>query len=364
MFNIIDRYITKLFIGYFFGGLVVFASLFVTVDFMTNLVRHNAETSALIQYYTLFIPGILYQMMPVACLMATVFTLSTLNKHNELVALFSSGMSLARVSMPILVSVLFLSGIAFWLNDRVLPSVNQKKNYVYFVEIRKQPGLYSTVKTDRIWYRSGNVLFNIKTLQAEKASAQGLTMYYFNGAWQLIQMISAEEVRLLGETWELKDGSVTLFTKDSSVPMTQKFENKTISVAEDARDIQKSSQSTETLSVGELKRYITRNKESGLDTLRYEVDYHAKFSFAFAAFVMSFIGIPFSVTRQRAGGAAANVGVTVLLAFGYWAAYSSNRCGLVAQFGHAGALRHSHVAFKAVKSSFSPNRAREAFIFP
>jgi lipopolysaccharide export system permease protein len=81
--------------------------------------------------------------------------------------------------------------------------------------------------------------------------------------------------------------------------------------------------STETLSVSELKRFITRNKDAGLDTLRYEVDYHAKFAFAFAAFVMSFLGIPFSVTRQRTGGAAFNVGATLVLAFGYWAAYSS-----------------------------------------
>lgn len=323
MINIIDRYIAKLFLGFFIGGLVVFVTLFVTVDFMTNMVRFNAPTSALIEYYALFTPGIVYQMIPVACLLGTIFTLSTLSKNNELVALFSSGMSLARVSLPILVLVMFISAVSFWLNDRLVSVVNQRKNYVLYVQIRKQPGLYSTVKTNRIWYRSGNVLFNIKTLQAEQAHAQGLTMYYFNGAWQLIQMITAEDVKLMGENWELENGTVTLFTADSNVPMTQNFKHKTITVNEDTRDIQQSSQSSDTLSVSELKRFITRNKESGLDTLRYEVDYHAKFAFAFAAFVMSFLGIPFSATRQRAGGAAFNVGITILLAFGYWAFYSS-----------------------------------------
>jgi lipopolysaccharide export system permease protein len=38
---------------------------------------------------------------------------------------------------------------------------------------------------------------------------------------------------------------------------------------------------------------------------------------------MSFLGIPFSVSRQRSGGTALNVGITLLLAFAYWAAYSS-----------------------------------------
>jgi lipopolysaccharide export system permease protein len=321
--NIIDRYIAKLFLAFFLGGLVVFVSLFVSVSFMTEIMRYNASTSAVLEYYLLSIPGIVYQMIPVAALMGTIFTLSTLSKTNELVALFSSGMSLARISAPILVLVVLISAMSFWFNDRLLPSVNQKKNYVLFVEIRKQPGLYSTVKTNKIWYRSGNVLFNIKTLKAETNTAQGLTMYYFNNAWDLIQMITAQQVEMKGETWELTKGSVTLFTQENAIPMTQEFERKTIAVSEETADIQKSSQSTDTLSVGELRRFIQRNKEAGLDTLRYEVSYHAKFSFAFAAVVMSFLGIPFSVSRQRAGGAAFNVGVTILLAFGYWAAYSS-----------------------------------------
>ena len=39
-----------------------------------------------------------------------------------------------------------------------------------------------------------------------------------------------------------------------------------------------------------LRKFINKNKEAGLDTLHYEVEYHSKFGFAFAAFVMSFDG--------------------------------------------------------------------------
>jgi lipopolysaccharide export system permease protein len=265
-------------------------------------------------------------MMAVACLLGTIFTLSTLNRNNELVALFSSGMSLARISTPILVLVVVISSLSFWLNDRLLSPINQRKNYVEFVQIKKRPGLYSTLNSDRIWYRSGNILYNIKTLSGETASAQGLTMYYFDSTWRLIQMISANSVKLHGTTWDLSNGSVTLFTNDpngANMPMSQDFKLKTITVSEDSADIQKSSQSTDTLRVSELHRYIERNKAAGLDTLSYQVEYQAKFSFAFAAFVMSFLGIPFSATKQRTGGTAFNVGVTIFLAFVYYAAYSS-----------------------------------------
>ena len=110
MFLLIDRYIAKMFFAFFLGGLVVFLTLFVAVDFMSNMVRFQAPPASLIQYYFLYAPGLVYQLIPVACLLATILTLSTLNRNNELVALFSAGMSLARISSPILVLVVMISG--------------------------------------------------------------------------------------------------------------------------------------------------------------------------------------------------------------------------------------------------------------
>ncbi len=321
--QLIDRYIARLFLSFFAGGLIVFVTLFIAVDFMSNMNRFEASSDLILQYYGYYAPGVIYLMIPVSCLLGTVFTLNTLNKNNELVALFSSGMSLARVSTPILAFVVFISGLSFWLGDRVLPVVTQKKNYLYYVEIRKQPHLYSTVKTNRIWYRANNILFNIKTLQPEKALAEGLTMYYFDSAWHLIQMITASAVTMKGDQWELSKGSVTVFEQETNIPMTQEFTAKTITMGQDVADLQSTSQPSDMLSLAELKKFIERNKEAGLDTLRYEVDYHSKFGFAFAAFVMSFIGIPFSVSRQRSGGTAFNVGICIGLAFVYWSAYSS-----------------------------------------
>lgn len=323
LFLLIDRYIAKLFVAFFLGGLTVFLTLFVAVDFMSNMVRFQASSSSLFNYYALYSPALVYQLIPVACLLASIFTLTNLGKNNELVALFSSGMSLARVSFPILFLVVLISGLSFWIGDKVLPIVNQKKNYIYYVEIRKQPGLYSTVKTNRIWYRSGDILFNIKSLQPEKKHAQGLTVYYFDKQWSLTQIIQADDVDMINSRWELQNGNITLFTQESPAPILQKFDHKSIVMSEDIGDLQNSAQSSDVLSIRELSRFIQKNKEAGLDTQRYEVDFHSKFSFAFAAFVMSFIGIPFSVSRARSGSRALSFGICIGLTFLYYAAYTS-----------------------------------------
>ncbi len=325
MFSIIDRYVLKMFLGFFLGGLLVFVTLFFAVDAMSKLVQFaDALPMVLVKYYAFYIPEVINQMIPVACLVGTLFTLATMNKNNELVALFSAGMSLLRVSLPILVGVLLISGANFFMADRLLPTFAKKKNYIFYVELKKNPSLYSMVKTNRIWYRSKNTLYNIKTLNQEANSAQGLTLYYFDDDWNLVQMMTAAQVFFKGSNWELEDGSVTLFTEESSFPLTSDFKKKSIVMGEDSKDLESTSGSTETLSLHDLSEFIHKNKEGGLDTIKYEVDYQAKYSGLFTGLVMSLLGIAFSMRRARSGGSLVSVGICLALVFFYWVFYNSS----------------------------------------
>jgi lipopolysaccharide export system permease protein len=291
---------------------------------MSSYARYDVSIDILLKYYGYSLPGIMYQMIPVGCLVATVFTLSSLNKTQELTALFSLGMSLARVSAPMLSWIAIISVFSFWLGDRILPEFTKKKNYIYYVDLKKRPGLYSTVNKNKIWYRSKNTLFNIQTLNTEDKTASGMTLYFFDNNWSLIQLIKAKTVVLEKTKWRLQQGTVTLFSSDFDFPVTQKFQKKDIVMGEDVSDLEESATTGDVMSLGQLRKFIKKNKEAGLDTLRYEVDFHGKYGFAFAAFVMSLLAIPFSVNRQRSGGAFVGVGICLGLAFMYWLFYSSS----------------------------------------
>jgi len=334
MASLIDRHILKLFLGYFVGGLIVFITLFLAVDAMSLTMRFpDAPSASLIRYYLFYTPEIVYLMVPVACLLGVLFTLSSLNKSNELLALFACGMSLIRLCFPIFVGVGVLSLVFFTAADQVLPRFVQLKNYTYYHEIKKHPAQYSTVKTDRIWYRSKNTIFNIKTINKQKATAEGLTLYQFSEAWELAQMITASRVELMGQKWKLIKGSMTLFTEETSFPLTQDFDEKIISIDEELGDIQSAFNSVDVLSFKDLKRYIQKNKEAGLDTVSLEVVYQDKFAALISAFVMVLLGIPFSVTSNRSGGVMLNIGFCLLTVVIYWSLKNSSLA-----LGHHGSL--------------------------
>lgn len=324
MVDIVDRAIIKQFLATFFGAILVFATLFVVVDASSRLLPMNPSTSHLVSYYAYFLPSILYQMIPVACVLGTVFTLSGMSKSNEIVALYSLGRGLLRIAMPVLMTVLVISGVSFWVSDQLLPSMNQRADYILFVDIQKKPGLFSTVKTNRIWFRSKNHLFNLQTFNPDKKRGEKATFYSFDEGWNLVQVTVARVLEVDGKRWKLTDGSTTLFAQESSFPLTQQFKTRHLQFEDTALDVTASSQlSEQSLPVKDLKRFIDKNRDAGLDTLRYEVGYHSKFAFAFAAFVMCFIALPFSVTMNRSGGKGKNIGITLGLVFIYWALFSS-----------------------------------------
>jgi lipopolysaccharide export system permease protein len=334
MLQIIDRYILKMFFGFSMAGLIVFITIFLAIDAMSISMQFPAATGeSLYQYYLAYLPEIVYLMIPVACLVGVIFTLSTLNKSSELLALFASGIGLLRICLPIIISVIVISIVSFVVADDALPRFVQIKNFTYYHKIKMKPSQYSTVKTDRIWYRSSNSIFNIKTVNRAKQTAEGLTLYQFNDDWDLIQMITAKKIDLLGQQWKLSSGSVTLFTKGSSFPMTQEFKTKVIVIDEELQDIQSTFNSVDVLSLHDLKKYIQKNKEAGLDTISLEVGYQDKFAFALTALVMTLIGVPFSVNHRRGGGAMVNTGFSILLVVIFWTIRNS-----ALSLGHHGHL--------------------------
>jgi lipopolysaccharide export system permease protein len=321
--TILDRYITKQFLFYFIAGLLVFVTLFMTIDFITSGSRYAVESDVYLRYYTYYSLEILYQLIPVACLMATVFTLSSMNKNSELIVMFSLGMSLLRISLPIIILVTVFSAATFFLSNEFMTKIIDQKNYIYLAQMKKKPWQYATSKQENIWYRSGQNIFNIDLLNAKEERAFGVTVYTFSLDWTMQQILDAKEAKIENGQWTLERGKVTVFYDAAAAPISEPFDQRVLTLGENVIDIKTSSKASSSMGVRELKKYIERNKEAGLNTTAFEVDYHAKFSFVFTAIVMVLLGIPFSTSNNRSGGVLVNLQICLLLTLVYWAIYSS-----------------------------------------
>ncbi len=322
MLSIIDKYVSKLFLTYFFAGLFIFITLFFVSDFMIKFSKYDASVVTLLRYYGYFLPEIIYQMLPVASLLASILTMSYLSSSNELVAFFTAGVSLMRVCTPILVLVGFLCLGSFFMGDRLIPHFMKQKNYIKDIEIKKYyTRIITGIKSD-VWYKKNNFVVNVKSLDFTSRTGLGVSVFYFDQDWQLSRVVKAPKAKLGDSSWELFDSSETFYSSESSFPIRKTYNSRVIEMNKKLEDLNIKGQTSETMNLKTLKKFIDRNKKSGLNTLDYEVDYYAKYSFSFAGLLLVLMSLPFSISKRRSGGSLASIGACLGLVFSFWLFYS------------------------------------------
>ncbi len=318
----LDRYVAGVFTKNFLLALASLVSLFVFQKFLGELFDRNYPSDQIIIYNLLMIPDVAVQMMPPAVLLATVFTLSGLARANELVACFSIGVGLRRLTAVILCLVLIISCAILAMEDRILPLTYKKRTTYKMRVMEKKQDFFLDLKQDKVWYRSKNMIYNLQRFDPKTQTIHGMSVYTFDDDFNLVQVIDADQALYTTTGWKLMHGTVTVFVEDDPFPLTKQFAEKELQIAETPREFQEIEKEVDGLRLRELRDYVSRMKNAGADTKAFEVKFHSRISLSFIPVVMCFLGIPFSVRSRREGGVAKDLGLCLVITFFYWLFYS------------------------------------------
>src|SRR5258705_267025 len=99
--------------------------------------RSRPPLQAILEHFGYRLPAALHQALPTIVLVATVFLFMELQRYNELTALKALGLSLHRVSLPVLVLAGAASVGAFVFQETAAPVLNAKADELDRVGIRK-----------------------------------------------------------------------------------------------------------------------------------------------------------------------------------------------------------------------------------
>lgn len=324
--KVLTAYISNLFIRNFVFALLGLSALFIFQSLINYLMDTEYTAQQSLIYHALKIPEVLVQMAPPAALTGTVVTLSSLTRTNELVACYSIGVGLQKI-VVILVSLVFMiSCLCLVFQDRILPPFFKKHTTFYWKEMKGRADVLLDFKQDKIWYRSGNLIYNLQSFDRQTQTIIGMAVYTFDEGFNLIQVVEAKKATYSEleskKGWELFDGSVTILNTEDSFPLTKRFKTKALPLQEKPSDFQEIEKEVDGLRLKELYRFIKRTEESGVDTRNYEVKLHSRISLSFIPIIMCFLGIPFSVRLRREGGIGRDLGICLGLTFFYWLFYN------------------------------------------
>ena len=129
----IDYYILREFSNTFLIVSLFFTLISLIVDIFENLNRfidNQVTMDILTDYYIASLPSMISVTIPVSCLVSSVFTYGMMIQRKEWLVFKSSGLSLYRLSFPVLLLGLMLSIGSFYFDNSVVIENNKKKNEI------------------------------------------------------------------------------------------------------------------------------------------------------------------------------------------------------------------------------------------
>ncbi len=140
--KILTGYVLREHVGPFVAALGVLTGLMLLNQLAKRfgqLVGKGLPWHVIAQVFGLSIPFIVAMTMPMAVLVAVLYTFSRLSSDNEVTAIKASGVSLFRLMVPVLLAATALASVMVAFNDYVLPESNHALRRLLTDIGRKQP---------------------------------------------------------------------------------------------------------------------------------------------------------------------------------------------------------------------------------
>jgi lipopolysaccharide export system permease protein len=312
------RYVILEYLKVFALSLSSLVMIYLVVLFFQKIdvfIKFKAPFYLIFKYLLFKMPEIMFQWtLPYGILLGTLLTLGTFSRNNELTAMKAGGVSLYRITFPLLIFAFLICLFSFLGNEYLVPYANRRTQHVLSVQVRKEEP--SFFRNYRIWYHSDNKVINIQVIDRKNKILKGVTLYDFSDQFRCVQRVDAKEAKWDGAKWLFRDGAIRDFDERGYTRMTP-FTEKEFPLKENWQSFQKVVRETDEMSYTDLRTYIQKIRASGYDATRYLADLYAKLSYPFLNVVMVLIGIPFALKTSRSGGVALSIGLSVMIGFSY-----------------------------------------------
>ena len=301
--------------------LIAFTLLFVIADLMDNateFIRSDAPFKVMAQYFGLQLPSLVIFIVPICLLLATLYSLSKLTRHSEIVAMRASGVSIYRIVRP----YLFMGFLCFLFTAAVNEYTGPKYAYRAHQLLESQANASDEIYFENIPYRNpatGHTWY-IESFDTRTYIMQGITLRQLRPDGSDKTKITARKGHWLDGRWWFEDGAIQRFDENSDkIGQPESFQTLEMrDLPEIPEDFLGEAKSSEFQSSLELRHYIQTHQTLSPETLnKYEVDLHHKLTMPFICIIATLIGIPVGAHTGRKG-ALAGIMMAIGMFFGFY----------------------------------------------
>ena len=307
--KLIDRFISReLIVNLFFAVAVLSLVLVVGNIFrklLPLLVNQDVPVEYLLTFIAYVLPFSLIFTIPWGLLTAILLVFGRMSADNELIALRSNGVGVARVCVSLAVIAVICTGVCLWLNVMVAPAAQQKlRTTILDLATRNPMALFGSDQViDQfpgrkiyVGKKDGNMLENIIVFEMNEHAMpmrvtharsgvleadlenQRILMHLYNARYQQRDEKDPFDLRKVRDGINMVEGTLPISLED----LYQKEKRRT------SRSAMSLEQLIDQLKTGDKKEQSASRTEIS-----------KRFSFPFSCMAFALIGVPLGITAHR-----------------------------------------------------------------
>ncbi len=332
--HLLTRYLLSIFLRNTLLALATFSGIYVLIDFFEKVDDFIAAGAPVTLYFSFFLgtlPLIVVQLTPLALLMGTFMTIGSLSRSGELTAMRAGGLSLLRITRPLLLAAFFITALIILTQEMVLPLSTRFTREVFDQRIRGKQQLQTR---DQVWLRVDNRIIHVGQALPEKGELRQVTYFTLDSQFRVTGRVDATGANFRDNAWSLQNVTDRSFDPQTGeMTSSNNAKQAPFALSKTPDDFHSTDLRQWELNFYDLRRLVRQLQREGSDPTRYRVDMHAHLAAPFACLVMVLLGIPFALQRGRNSSLAVGIVISIATGVTYFILHS-----ITMAFGYSGIL--------------------------
>jgi lipopolysaccharide export system permease protein len=295
--KIYRRYLMREVSGAIFLVLLAFLALFAFFDLLgevQDIGRGGYQLRHAFAFVLLRLPGRVYELMPIAVLIGTLYALSSLARHSEITVLRVSGLSSGALLRALFLVAGLFAVATFLIGEYVVPTAEREANQL---RLKARGRMIGQDLRSGLWVKDERSFINVRVVLPD-TRLRGIRIYEFDEDAKLHSLIEASEGEYVApDRWRLSDVLQTVLNAERAD--VQKLPELVWPSALNPDILAVLMVSPDRMSLQHLATYTKHLADNRQTTNRYDIAFWKKVVYPLAAFVMVALALPFGGAHYR-----------------------------------------------------------------
>ena len=294
-----------LFRGFFYwfaiiqGLFVVILVIFDLFGKLDTYMNNSVPMWQILFITVLYIPKAISMTIPVAVMFGATMTLGTFYQNNELVAIFTSQVSMTKFTMPLIIFNMLLSvGLILFDSFVVIPANRYRDEKYEQISDKRTSG-----KTDNenLTIRSSedqSMFWSAQKFVSSKNMLEKVKIFKIDDDFKIKYRLDADKAVYTKNGWLFQIGIEREWDATGDLILNKKFQKKYVEYTEKPTVFRKAKYDIENMTILEARETVMRYKQINIEHNKELTNYYKKFSFPFTLFIVSLFALGVSTISK------------------------------------------------------------------